>query len=278
MHHLFAPFGGLASEVVGKALGIDESLAEEWAGLGAIYCERARIPFDLRVEKGDYLRVHSFPQRYPTAAVDWAARVVYDAGDFVIVDKPHGIPVHPTVDNGKEHCLAGFASVLGSSLYAPQRLDVAADGLLALSRTAHAQARFQRWQAEGRVGKIYSTFVDSRVPPGRHSHFMQPSRRAPRVMSATFREGWDACELIMEACEEAKTPLLPPVFRPRIRLLTGRTHQIRAQLAALGAPILGDFLYGSLHGREHFRLRSVRLSLPRIGEWEISEPFLAPFA
>lgn len=274
MHHLLAPREGRASAIIARALDLPSDLVAEWIALGAVYCERARLPFDLRVEKGDYLRVHSFPRRYGVDRIDWPSRVVADLGELIVVDKPAGIPVHPTVDNGREHCLGEFSRALGCPLFAPHRLDVAADGLLALARAPRAQAKFQRWQAEGMIRKVYSTFTDARLPEGALVHWLMPSRRAPRVVSPRFVAGWQESGLVVEACRAVEAPLVIPVYRPRLRLLTGRTHQIRAQLHVVGCPILGDFLYGSPHGREHFRLRSVELTLPGVGEWRLEEPRL----
>ena len=93
-------------------------------------------------------------------------------------------------------------------------------------------------------------------------HWMERRERAPMVVSATPREGWLRCEcsilqarFVVAGCKgprsahrtDGSTGGGPPLLlvEVRLQLHTGRTHQLRAQLAALGHPVVGDEMYGS---------------------------------
>jgi hypothetical protein len=69
---------------------------------------------------------------------------------------------------------------------------------------------------------------------------MDPESRVPKRMSLEEIPGGWACKLIVQ-----ETFLHPMGFSSKIKLLTGKTHQIRAQFAALEAPVIGDAIYGS---------------------------------
>ena len=86
---------------------------------------------------------------------------------------------------------------------------------------------------------------------------MEPSPRAPKKVSAVFKEDWAFCEL--EILEQKK--ISSDISWVKINLLTGRTHQIRSQLSELGAPILGDSLYGAKNkfGENAIALRACEL-------------------
>lgn len=97
------------------------------------------------------------------------------------------------------------------------------------------------------------------MPIGIVTHYMRPVNIAPRLISEDFIKGWYLCQLEVLECKEVPWPstlieekyciedrgwpLKNSAFKCKINLLTGRTHQIRAQLAACGAPIVGDSMY-----------------------------------
>jgi 23S rRNA-/tRNA-specific pseudouridylate synthase len=112
------------------------------------------------------------------------------------------------------------------------------------------------------VGKIYRARVPNPVAPGTYVHYQADVERGPRPVSSSARPGWKRCELEVLDCRESEED-----FELTIRLVTGRTHQIRCQLAALGSPIVGDSLYGSDRrfgdgASEAFALACIELRLP----------------
>lgn len=255
--HLIVEHPALLSAVIHKQLGLDAARIETLLYWGAIYLNKDRITEDRKLHAGDYLRVHLQPRRFPAAALDWKARVFADTEDFVLVDKPPEVPVPPTLDNIHENVLACVSRALGTRLWITHRLDLPTQGLLVLARSARFQSLFNKWLNEGRIEKEYRALVAQPVTPGTLIHWQQFSKAAPKIVSTTAQEGWQRCELEILSCLPHKEG-----FEVRIRLVTGRTHQIRCQLAAVGAPLLGDTLYGGPDREAGVALQACRLRLP----------------
>ncbi|KAH9796435.1 RNA pseudouridine synthase 6 [Citrus sinensis] len=109
--------------------------------------------------------------------------------------------------------------------------------------------------SEKKVKKLYLALTTAPLPVGIMTHYMRPINIAPRLVS----EGWYLCQLEVMECkkvpwpdatvgkaysiEDCGWPSRDYAYECKIKLLTGRTHQVRAQLAACGAPIVGDSMY-----------------------------------
>lgn len=252
-------------EVLRDHFKLTTEKAQELLRLGSIYYNKKRIFKNAELPGGAYLRLHLYPKRYPVQGVDWRKRVVFETGDFLVINKIPGIPTHPSLDNALENCLEQTRKALHIELFVTQRLDNPVGGLLVFAKNKKAQARFNQWLVEKKVKKVYEAIVEGRCPTGFHQHFMEPSPRAPKVLSVESKSSWLSCELTVQSCEETKRED-GGAFRLRLELHTGRTHQIRAQLAFLGTPIIGDKLYGSKRisqqGSASIELKAVELSWP----------------
>ena len=134
---------------------------------------RPRRMLDVHTEAatGDYFRVHTAPRRFPAAhkgLEGWRALIVADETDYIVVNKPRGVPVHASVDNAHENLTSCMADALAiSNLWAPHRLDIDTHGLVVLSKTRNFAADFQNVIRGGRrcIRKMYRATVHCEKSP-----------------------------------------------------------------------------------------------------------------
>lgn len=249
--------------------------AHELVSLGAVYLNRRRILADAEMSEGDNLRVHPNPRRFPAETIDWEGRLIFEDADCLVVDKPAGIPVHPTCDNARENLIALLEARHGAALWICHRLDIATQGLVVLAKTRAFCHEFNQWLDGRLLKKRYRALTERELSLGELVHYMAPGDRAPHVVSKSAQDEWKACRLEIEAvCPIGQW------WEAEMILGTGRHHQIRAQLAALGSPILGDDLYGSrlsprevLKEGESIALQAFELTFPDGRRFTLPRPW-----
>lgn len=196
-----------------------------------------------------------------------ALHVVWEDPDILIIDKPAPLPSVASRQGGEtlENRVFSYLDCPEGFIYRPvNRLDKGTSGLMMAAKNAHIQQRMQRMLHTDGFIREYLAVVDGR--PGEEKGVIDlPIGHGPgikRVIDAAGRPAFTEYEVLKAG--ESRSLL-------RLKLHTGRTHQIRVHLAALGCPVAGDFLYGQederLPGR--FALHSYRLCFchPLSGEW-----------
>lgn len=212
---------------------------------GAVYVDTNRVTDDTLVSETALVRIHRNPKRHPVENVDWSQTIVEENEHFVVINKPYNVPVHATVDNLRENVLFQASQYLKCPLYVTHRLDVETTGLLMLAKTKIFQNVFNYLLQNKHVTKKYKAHSENRPPEGLIRHYLQNGQFSPKLTSIDPIEGWQLCELVVENIKEIKLPNEKPGFESQILLLTGRTHQIRAQMTGLNCPLFGDTLYGN---------------------------------
>jgi 23S rRNA pseudouridine1911/1915/1917 synthase len=196
--------------------------------------------------------------------------IAYEDEHLLVVDKGPGVVVHPARGHREDtlsQLLADSASG-GDPERAGivHRLDRDTSGLLVVARSEHAHALLQRALARRQIEREYLALVQGR-PPARSGTIEAPIGRDPRVRTRMAVGGAHAREARTHfELEQA----LPDSSLLRLRLETGRTHQIRVHLRAIGHPVAGDPEYGTagLFGLERQFLHAARLAFdhPITGE------------
>jgi len=179
-----------------------------------------------------------------SSAPDPPFTIAYEDEHLLVLDKDAGVVVHPAKGHREQtlsQLLAGrVAGGDPERAGIVHRLDRDTSGLLVVARSEQAHASLQRAIAERDVEREYLALVLGR-PPARSGTIEAPIGRDPRVRTrmaiggAHAREARTHFELDHALQEHA---LL------RLRLETGRTHQIRVHLQAIGHPVAGDPEYG----------------------------------
>lgn len=218
----------------------DECL-NELLNLGAIYVDQKRMRAPFQVDSENVVRIHLMPRRFDTSVFSYDRDVIFQNQDFLIVNKPALLPVHPTLDNRVENLLFCLQQKTNGSVFGVHRLDLETTGLIVFAKTESATAHFQKQFSERDINKIYKAVVCGDGPaPGHYRHWMLKDPRSPKKISDFERPD----HMTIELSVLGHSSFLPKTSVVEVDLLTGKTHQIRSQLAHLGSPLVADSMYG----------------------------------
>jgi 23S rRNA pseudouridine1911/1915/1917 synthase len=230
---------------------------------GAVRVDGAVVPKRHRVSAGETVTVEepSAPAAAPVVAPAQFA-VPYQDEHLLVVDKPAGVVVHPARGHASGTLAQALAGVAGGGEEGRagivHRLDRDTSGLLVVARTPEAHRRLKAALQAREITREYLALVEGR-PPARRGTIDAAIGRDRRVRTRMSTDTDDPREAVTHfAIERA----LPQTTLLRVRLETGRTHQIRAHLLAIGHPVAGDPEYGTagLLGLERQFLHATRLA------------------
>ncbi|MDI3257293.1 MAG: RluA family pseudouridine synthase [Kyrpidia sp.] len=227
---------------------VSRSRIQGWIEEGRVQVGERTVKANHRVRPGEDVLVEP-PEPEPVDVVPepMELNIVFEDGDQVVVDKPRGMVVHPapghprgTLVNGLlAHC--GSLSTLGGGVRPGivHRIDRDTSGLLVAAKTDAAYAWLAKQFHDHTVDREYLALVHGVVPHD-HGTVDAPVGRHPllRQQMAVVRGGRPAVTHFTVVERFSRATLL------RLRLQTGRTHQIRVHMEFIGFPVIGDPKYG----------------------------------
>ncbi|PHP52187.1 RluA family pseudouridine synthase [Actinomyces ruminis] len=245
---------GLVGQRLDTALarmtGLSRSKVEALCAAGRVRIDGAAVDKAQRLEAGGMIEA-DLPDPRPPAPVPTPVEgmgILYEDADIVVVDKPAGVAAHPSVGWDGPDVLGALRamhiSVATSGAAERQgivsRLDVGTSGVMIVAKGERAYSVLKRAFREHTVDKVYHAVVQGHLDPssgtidapiGRH-----PGREWKMAIIAGGRESITHYDVI---------EFMPRASLVEVHLETGRTHQIRVHMAAVGHPCVGDATYGA---------------------------------
>jgi 23S rRNA pseudouridine1911/1915/1917 synthase len=222
---------------------------------------------NLQVHEGDQVVVTA-PEVIPSAVTAEALPldILYQDADLAVLNKPAGMVIHPGAGHGSgtlvnallHHVtdLSGIGGELRPGIV--HRLDRGTSGVMVIAKNDRSHQELSRQFHDREVEKEYIALVWGVVQAGRRiDAAIGRDRDNRKKMSARAKHAREAVTRITRAHH------LPGLTLCQVAIHTGRTHQIRVHLSAIGHPIVGDSLYGGVHRRVPGDIRAVqRLERP----------------
>jgi 23S rRNA pseudouridine1911/1915/1917 synthase len=234
---------------------------------GSSAARRVEARANLQVHEGDQVVVDA-PEAVPSAVTAEALplEILFQDADLAVLNKPAGMVIHPgaghgsgTLVNALLHHLTDLSGISGELRPGiVHRLDRGTSGVMVIAKNDRAHQELSRQFHDREVEKEYIALVWGVVQAGRRIDAAIGRDRANRQkMSARAKHAREAVTRITRAHH------LPGVTLCQVAIHTGRTHQIRVHLSAIGHPIVGDATYGGVRRRVANDLRAVmRLERP----------------
>ncbi len=181
--------------------------------------------------------------------------LLFHNADFVVCVKPVGLDSEQEVPNALQ-------ALLGGEIFTLHRLDKNVGGVMVYARNKFTAATLSKAIAQGEMVKEYLAVVHG-TPPAEgdwEDLLFKDSRKNKVFVVKRLRGGVKAARLCYRLLQSGEQSLV------RIRLYTGRSHQIRAQFASRGFPLVGDHKYGSRDSATAPMLFSASIAFPYKGQ------------
>ena len=211
---------------------------------GSITLDGARVTADVRVKAGQTL-VLFVPEVNNTQpkAMNIPLSIVYEDEFLWVIDKPAPMPSAPSTNRDTPTLENALFAHLGEPehfIYRPvNRLDKGTSGLMIVAKDAHAQYLLQRMLHTDDFIREYLAVVDGVLPADEGVIDLPIAKADGATVRREVRQDGKEARTFYRVIQKGKRSLV------RLRLDTGRTHQIRVHMAHYGCPVTGDFLYGT---------------------------------
>lgn len=266
MEHLITAeeSGRQLRDILRQVMGVSYSALKSAKWDGRITVDGVATPVDAFVHEGQVvcIRFKDNAPVYEVKPYPIPLVIPYEDEHLYVIDKPAPLASqssanHP--DDALENALFAHLGCPADYVYRPvNRLDKGTSGLMIVAKDSHTQHRLQKMLHSDDFARQYLAVVEGHLPNKQGVIDAPIGKEDAASIRRLVREDGKPSVTYYEVLEETETRSLV-----RLRLETGRTHQIRVHMAHLGCPVCGDFLYGTelpeLPGR--FALHSHELTL-----------------
>ena len=209
-----------------------------------------------QVKIGDVLTI-TVPERNNEniEAVDIPLDIIYEDEDIIAVNKPIGMPSHPSRLHKNDTLANALKYYLGCSLHIITRLDKDTTGVVLTAKNSHMAALLTDLMKGKKIQKEYVAVVKGTLnaPVGEiNAPIEKEENSIKRAVSSSGKEAITKYEVLNTDGKYSFVRLIP---------VTGRTHQLRVHMNYMGCPIYGDSLYGNSDG-EFMCLHCRKISFP----------------
>lgn len=246
--------GKTVGEIIRKHFDISSHLLAYLKNNQGIYLGDQLVTVRKTVSQGDILAIVIRDSKSPNiVAVNLPLDIVYEDEDILVVDKPQNMPVHPSINN--------YTNTLGNAVmyyyrhldftFRPvNRLDRDTTGLVVIAKNRYSADIISRQMKDGTFKKEYMALVEG-ILDKKEGEINAPIKRESQsvIRRCVSPEGKPAVTKYSVIEEYGDKSLV------RIRLMTGRTHQIRVHFSYIGHPLCHDYLYGREEAGKTFNLR-----------------------
>jgi 23S rRNA pseudouridine1911/1915/1917 synthase len=257
-----------------KLTDFSRARIQEWIKAGRVLVDGLARKSSYELHGGESIEVQPAAQTpLSAAAEDLPIDILYEDEDVIAVNKPAGVVVHAgagvhsgTLVNRLVHHFSKLSTVGGELRPGiVHRLDKDTSGVLLVARTDAAHRALAGQFAGRRVEKIYLALVHGAMKQDRGTINTKITRDPVRRTRMTARLG----EGRIAITDWEVLQRWPAFTLLRVRIGTGRTHQIRVHLASIGHPVAGDKLYGATGpapGRFFLHAHRISFTSPSTGE------------
>ena len=243
-------------------LDFSRSMAQKLIENGQVLVNEKLPKASYKTKLGDRVEIEILePKETNSEAQDIPLDIVYEDDDILVVNKQKGMVVHPgngnldgtLVNAVLNHCkgnLSGIGGEIRPGIV--HRLDKDTSGLIVIAKNDKAHISLSKQIQDRKVKKIYTALVRGVIPEDTATIDMPIGRsNTDRKKMAVRKDGKEAITHIKVVKRYEKYTLI------RVKIDTGRTHQIRVHMAEIGYPVVGDEVYSN--GKNEFNVHGQML-------------------
>lgn len=266
-----AESGMLLRDMLRRVMGVSYSAMKSAKWDGRITVDGLPQPVDTRLAEGQLvaIRFRDNAPVYQVKPYPLPLVIPYEDEHLFVIDKPAPLASqssanHP--DDALENALYAHLGCPEDYVYRPvNRLDKGTSGLMLIARNAHCQHRLQRLLHTPDFERTYLAVIEGHLPEAQGVIDAPITKEDAASIRRVVSGGGKPSRTHYEVLRTTERRSLV-----RLKLETGRTHQIRVHMAHMGCPVCGDFLYGTelpeLPGRFALHSHEVQLLHPLSGE------------